>query len=197
MTRVLRILFHQQLLPVLFVFMRNLLTVATHPKNQEEDDNLQKMFSVVCIAIHTLYFPDVLMVMKSWLSSLPDEKLVKTIKSRIGISVVSAFLSRGYEETLKAMAHHSMPYDTFGVWKNMIEILYRKLTGKFPSLLSSTISAGYSNDAVSSKVWDFFIVLTCNSTAQQKQILSDELRHILRNIDITPSINSLLHHLNT
>jgi len=153
--------------------MRNLFLLVTAPRNQEEDEQLRKVFLVILGAINNFPFGEILLSFQYAISAHSEDKLIRATRTKIGVAVISTFLKRGYEIVVRQLLTIPTPTSEvtllINAWRQTLDMLVHKMTGKFVQLLSSTISAGYSNDTHANQIWDFFILLAFNITPSQKK----------------------------
>jgi len=164
LTRAIPILFPYQVLSMIIVILRNLHVIVHFPTNEEGDIRLRSLFRVVLIALNGMHFGSFLSCFEVLInnnSGTPylQRRLVKTVKTKIGMAIFSTFLQKDYDITVNLvaqyrqlqnqnippllLAQHQSHYEEIQKLLNFCQrlyiLLFEQLQGKLSSLFNSAV----------------------------------------------------------
>eukprot|EP01125_Pyxidicula_operculata_P009283 TRINITY_DN305_c5_g1_i1.p1 TRINITY_DN305_c5_g1~~TRINITY_DN305_c5_g1_i1.p1 ORF type:complete len:1060 (-),score=361.55 TRINITY_DN305_c5_g1_i1:53-3232(-) len=230
---------YSQVVPVVYVILRNLHVIVHFPTNEEEDERLKSVFAVVLSALNNHFtFPQFLSCFQALvlanhviieppsssrsesqvvITPLIKRRMIRTVKTKIGIAVFSMFLQKGNESsthltkqlqqlraTQQQMQLHPQ-YDEAAVnehinsamqlihsWQHLFNIFYHEMIGKLSSLFTTSLTSNYTNGCPSEHIWEFFILLSNCANPQQKKEILAELSPIINTVESTQTISWLV-----
>jgi len=105
------ILFPYQILSMIVVILRNLHVIVHFPTNEESDIRLRSLFRMVLIALNQMQFGSFLSCFEVLInnnSGTPylQRRLVKTVKTKIGMAIFSTFLQKAYDVSMTLVAQY-------------------------------------------------------------------------------------------
>lgn len=164
LTRAIPILAPYQVLSMIIVLLRNLHVIVHFPTNEESDVRLKSLFRVVLIALNGMQFGSFLTCFEVLInnnSGTPylQRRLIKTVKTKIGMAIFSTFLQKAYDFALNLVNHYrqlqnqNIPpqllaqqqsqYEEIqkllNFWQRLYNLLFEQLQGKLPSLFNSAV----------------------------------------------------------
>jgi hypothetical protein len=179
LSRCLFLLFPSHQFAVIFQYMRNLLLLASTPKNDEDENRMRRVFDFILTILNASPIEDNLIYFQSLLASHPQPRLTQLLKTKLGVLVCMVFMRRGYELLLSL---ESLPNRTSNnlllveTWKKLYNQFYERLLGKIGTLCSGDISVGHSNRPTSSQIWELFTQIALNATDSQKAEIHKDLK---------------------
>jgi hypothetical protein len=203
--RIFPLLFPFQTYQILVVMIRNLFAIVCNPTSEQEDTELKETFNFVMTSLNGLSFPQMMICFKDLFvihagSRLLTRRLIKTIKTKVGIVVFFGFLMRARDSISKltplAQQGQKEALEILNGWYSLFQMLFSRLVGNLVSLLTTNLSNEYSNFPNSVQIWDFIIALTYCSSADQKNQIYAELADVISATETSPQMELLLKLLN-
>jgi len=164
LTRAIPILFPYQVLSMIVVILRNLHVIVHFPTNEESDIRLRSLFRMVLIALNGMQFGSFLICFEVLInnnSGVPylQRRLVKTVKTKIGMAIFSTFLQKAYDVSVNLVSqyrqlqnqnippqllgqqqsHFEEIQKLFNFWQRLYVLLFEQLQGKLSSLFNSAV----------------------------------------------------------
>lgn len=198
--RALPLLFQPHVLAIFFVFMRNMSLILALPQMNvadkevtKDDEHMTKIFGYILSVVSVLPINQIISAFQMLIASHETTKLISLLQSKLGLSVVQAILKRGHDLNLSPFSRDEMhlppeiqQLSSAGLlWKTAITSLMKKMIGKFIYLFQS-------ENAKTTKIWEFFAVLVVNLNPQEKRNLMNDLRQIISSTPMNPILSAFL-----
>jgi len=164
LARTIPVLFPYQVLSMIVVILRNLHVIVHFPTNEESDSRLRSLFRMVLIALNGIQFGSFLNCFEVLInnnSGVPylQRRLVKTVKTKIGMAIFSTFLQKAYDVSVNLVtqyrqlqnqnippqllgqqqSHFEEIQKLFNFWQRLYILLFEQLQGKLSSLFNSAV----------------------------------------------------------
>jgi len=186
------------------VIFRNLHAIVSAPQEEEHELLVKNLMHSLSTFLDSVPLPQVLQCFHGVVlfhASSPQfqKRLVKTLKTQVGVTAFTLFLNRGREgfvswtQTQNAEVRDELR-DVILQWQQLFSTLFHNMTGQFASLfrLPLTPAGAFENQAQPNKIWDFVIMVAANANRNQKQELYLELKPLLSLLEPTQQSNLFL-----
>uniref|UniRef100_A0A6B2L2W4 mRNA decay factor PAT1 domain-containing protein n=1 Tax=Arcella intermedia TaxID=1963864 RepID=A0A6B2L2W4_9EUKA len=157
LARAIPLLNNTQVLTVISVILRNLHIIVHLPTNDESDQRLRTFFAVIVAILNGIpltQFLNCFQQLISYNSGAPylQRRLVRTIKTKIGMLVFTTFLQKGFEVTFTLLQQQRQLNSRIeeiqkivATWKQLYDQLYEQLQEKLSSLFNTAVTLPPAN----------------------------------------------------
>jgi len=187
--RFLPLFFPPQIHLISLALMRNLLLLVISPTNEEEDGCMKRIFGTIISVLSSFPPAQSIQAFHALFSSHTQTQVFQIAKTKIGIVCLGIWLKR----RLDLMQGGVRIQD----WEELFSKIWQIVGGRVRSLFAKDISNEYSNNAESNQVWEFLLILAWNCGDGEKRLMREELREVIKGIEINEKIRSLLQVLSS
>jgi len=118
-----------------------------------------------------------------------DNKIIKTLETKLGIAIISSVLQKGYE-IMVYIYNSNEERELLRYWNQFFNMIFNSVIGKLKYLFETSTK---QNNPSQIQIWDFVLKLSLSSDKFQKNQILTEISSLLQSVERNQIINTLIY----